>query len=339
VNAAADRDRHEECCDLLERAVVRRAEADPTLFRSTAVDSDYITLLAELALRRRNGDTRWDAGRLGASVVPPADVERHLTAFVKFAADRGAADRPDVVTRTAFLRDHVLPTKCGLVEAVVCAPAAVDRSLRGPAAPRRVRVASAQAGRQDVAELFRRAVAAALEDDRPVNMNMQNHVVITTVLAEFLVAQPGEEEAALRIAYGDGSEARPFPLRCLTHTPDDDGDTLVFPAGLMSMRHLLLDGRVVVNWYRNREIDQSDTLAHSDEVCYRQAVRQLETLRTTADRRVVVRLYHTGFEPAVVAFYRAAVESVREHGDWLRVVPHYHADDGFRDGPSWPPVS
>jgi len=42
----------------------------------------------------------------------------------------------------------------------------------------------------------------------------------------------------------------------------------------------------------------------------------------------------------VVGFYRAAVESIRDRGDWLRVVPHYFLGAGrFDIGPSWPPLA
>jgi hypothetical protein len=142
----------------------------------------------------------------------------------------------------------------------------------------------------------------------------------------------------VRVTYADGSEAEPFPLRCLDPAPPGRPERLV-PLALMSMRHLPLDESVVMNWYRNREIDQSSTLGWSDRVCHRQAAERLAALRAASGgRAVVVHLYHTGFEPAVVGFYRAAVEAARDGGGWLRVVPHYHTETGPVQGPSWPPV-
>ena len=143
----------------------------------------------------------------------------------------------------------------------------------------------------------------------------------------------------IRVAYGDGSEAPPYPLRCL-QPADLSKEELVVPLSLMSMRHLLLDQSVVRNWLRNREIDQDSTLACGDFYCYQHAVAEFHSLRDTIERgqRLCVNLYHTGYEPAVVGVYRAAVEAIRERGDWLRIVPHYFVDAGFITGPSWPPL-
>lgn len=340
VQEATHRDRHEECSELLERAVLRLPRNE---FRTFLSGGGYTALLAKAWVRRQGGDDVPEDGRLGASVVPPDGVASHLAAFEEFAAVIGQQDDPDVRGRADFLRNVVLKSGAGVVEAQpASAGVGPDMRLLSPTGRGRQAPAAATTGaggRQDIAVRFRAEVAAALRDGRTVNMNLQNHVVITTVLAEFLLREPDRPPGRLRVTYADGSEALPFPLRCLDPAPAES-DEQVVPFALMSMRHLLLDENVVMNWYRNREIDQSSTLAHSDTVCYRQAVRQLDALRrSSGSRGVLVHLYHTGFEPAVVGFYRAAVEAARDGGGWLRVVPHYHTDDGSVQGPSWPPTT
>ena len=97
---------------------------------------------------------------------------------------------------------------------------------------------------------------------------------------------------------------------------------------LMSMRHLELDPLVDWAWFRNKEVSQTRQLAESDEFCFRYSLDQLEGLRAAyGGRRVRLSMYHTGFEPAALGFYRALALSLRAQRGWLRVVPHF-----FRGG-------
>jgi len=203
-------------------------------------------------------------------------------------------------------------------------------------APIDSRPAEPEAG-VSVEDRLRWRVETALRGGPPVNMNNQKHTVFTTVFQEFLIKK-GPPGGTVRVVYGDGSEARPFPLRCLQ--PTRPREEAVMPVSLMSMRHLQLDGQVVFNWLRNREIDQSSTLAVADSYCYLQSIERLQSLRSRVGaKRLHILMYHTGFEPAVVGFYRAVVESLLDGSDWLCVTPHFFADDGFRTGQPWPPPS
>jgi len=213
-------------------------------------------MLADLWARRLDGRLQPEAGvglgRLGASIVPPEDVAAHLDACLKFAEDSGRSADPDIVRRSDFLRSVVLPGGLGVVEGQAFGLVGGGPDL-GLEVVSRVRPdeepGAAEGETIDVDELFRRRVARALGDGSSVNMNNQNHVAISRVIAEFLLSGPDAPPGEIRVVYADGSEASPFPLRCL-RPADPNASERVLPVGLMSMRHLLLDESVVVNWLR-----------------------------------------------------------------------------------------
>ncbi|MEI6916300.1 MAG: hypothetical protein WCL39_14290, partial [Armatimonadota bacterium] len=129
--------------------------------------------------------------------------------------------------------------------------------------------------------------------------------------------------------YADGSEAKPFPLRIL---PMNSTHMLANPVeisvALMSMRHLELDPIVDWAWYRNKEVSQTRSLAESDEFCFQHSLKQLAHLQTAySGCALLLNMYHTGFEPAAIGFYRAVAATLMRRRGWLRVVPYY-----FRGG-------
>ena len=104
----------------------------------------------------------------------------------------------------------------------------------------------------------------------------------------------------------------------------------------MSMRHLQIDRVVDMAWFRNREVSQSRSLAESDEFCFKYALERFQELSdiTSAEKPLQLEIYHTGFEPASVGFYRALVavltadpslqaEWAREKTPAIFVVPRY----------------
>ncbi len=345
VNEDVERDRYHATCELLEQAVQQwmTTSASADRFESFTNDKDYFDLLTYGWLERcattiDEGESKGECW-LGASVIPPAHVEAY-TADLKAAM----SDSSSRSMRIDFL-EKVRQQQAGIVECQVSVDGdeMVNLQFSGDAVGRganHVFLEAQQAGPVNVEDLFRARVKQALMTGESVNMNNQNHVVITHVLAEFVTLRDDQPPGHIRVAYGDGSEAPPFPLCCLKPA-SRLRDEFVVPISLMSMRHLLLDPSVVKNWLRNREIDQDSTLARSDIYCYHHAVAEFRALRTTVsrDQRLCVHLFHTGYEPAVVGVYRAAVEAIRDGGDWLRVVPHFYVETGFETGPSWPLIA
>jgi hypothetical protein len=107
------------------------------------------------------------------------------------------------------------------------------------------------------------------------------------------------------------------------------------------MRHLLLDQYIDMNWYRNVEVPAKDGLAAADEFCFQLSMQQLdELLDTHRGDRLRIYLYHTGYMPAVVGFYRAVVEthiSGRYRTGCLQIVPMLQpTKTGFEKGLAWP---
>ena len=150
----------------------------------------------------------------------------------------------------------------------------------------------------------------------------------------------------IRIVYSDGSEARPFPLRCIQSGRRDWQPQVEFHAALISMRHLEMDHLVHLNWFTNREVPANTSMGESDEYCYRVALERLRELRTVySGQRVLLHLYHTGYVPAIVGFYRALVTMLRDEPhhwwrprpDWLRVLPKLKPTaTGYECGARWP---
>lgn len=317
----AERLRLSETSELLEQAVLARAVP----FDAAALAGTAGARVLSLAL---DAET---SGRLLAgarqTVVPPANVPAYLSTLPG-------------ESRWAELAQAAVQSGGGIVEALEIEfdrPAATDIAEETPVPPPVERPrATAPVAVTSRAEFLEQQLVQALADaGLPVNVNTANHVEITQVFARF-VTEAGTP-AAVRITYADGSEGRAFPLRCLE--PQEAGTKeLEVRVALMSMRHLLLDEQVAFNWFRNREIDQSSTLARSDEYCYLHSLRQLEELRAeTGGARLLLRFFHTGFEPAVVAFYRAVTETLCRAPGWLRVQPMFFDNSGeFIPGPSWP---
>ena len=168
-------------------------------------------------------------------------------------------------------------------------------------------------------------------------MSHQPHEVTTEVLAEFVTCAEGEEPGVIRVVYADGSEARPFPLRCLPPAKTGSEPEVLLKAALMSMRHLEIDPLVDFAWFRNREVSQTRALADSDAFCFEYSQKQFAELRAVyRGKRLTLHLYHTGFEPAALGFYRALTLTLQQER-WITVVPHYfRGEEGFaRSSREW----
>ena len=311
----------------------------------------YLALLAQAA-----DDEGPD--RLGAGFFPPDQCPAHRRAFAAWAARRGLADHPAVVQRLAFL-DWAAAAGCGVIElqmAYYRAGGAVEAA--GPAPdvadrPRFIEVPEFAAAEIDVALLgaaskrhlaaiLAEQIRAALATDEAVTFgNQAPHDVIAEVLHQFVYVPPGAtpQPTLLRIIYADGSEAAPLPLFCLA-APSDDAPPATEPlrVALMSMRHVELDVDVDFCWFRNREVSRTRTLAETDQFCVAATEAQLAESLALGD--LALHLYHTGFEPAVIGFYRALVNRLvalrRAGGPALVVTPYYfRGRDGYQPGSVW----
>ena len=100
------------------------------------------------------------------------------------------------------------------------------------------------------------------------------------------------------------------------------------------MRHPEMDADVDAAWLRNREISQVRPAAETDSIVFEHTAVQLLELAKLGPR--IVWLYQTGLEPAIVGFYRALVEHLRDHPGTVAVAPCYFRHDGrFEEGSPW----
>ena len=143
---------------------------------------------------------------------------------------------------------------------------------------------------------------------------------------------PGETSRRidLRVVYADGSEAEPFPLFCLPRAGAGSKNSVSpLRVALMSMRHLELDSEIDFCWFRNREVSRTWTLAETDSFCFDATREQLRDSLALGD--LAMHLYHTGFEPAVLGFYRGLVHTLlalkqKPQSPSLSITPYYLRD-------------
>ena len=114
----------------------------------------------------------------------------------------------------------------------------------------------------------------------------------------------------------------------------------------MSMRHLQIDRVVDMAWFRNREVARWPGLGEADEFCFSYSLDQLRSLAALSQRLhqpIELHVYHTGFEPASMGFYRALVAVflgdeafdaawAKGLAPWLVAIPYY-----FKGGARYEP--
>nr|BFE56512.1 hypothetical protein GCM10020063_010380 [Dactylosporangium thailandense] len=173
-------------------------------------------------------------------------------------------------------------------------------------------------------------LVAAVGSGEPLQVGSgARHEVITEVLHQ--AATRVGDGRPVRVLYVDGSEAQPFPL----HRPTSDTVAIgrTIRVGLMSMRHSEIDRSVDGYWFRNRMVSTSRTLADTDAFCAAATLGKLREL--TAAGIGDIELVHTGFEPAVVGFYRGLTTWMAGGGPTVRVQPLYRINGSLVEGSAW----
>jgi len=191
-------------------------------------------------------------------------------------------------------------------------------------------------------ERLRGQIRDALHRGAPIRLNNQRHNMTTKILHEFLHRDPANPPGEAPLTYDEATTPAPFPLRCLDRLPANWQPTAQLHAGLISMRHLEIDQYVDINWYRNVEIPSRKGLAHADQFCFEYSLKHLEELlEIYRGAQLELSVYHAGFLPGVVGFYRALVLTLRG-GRYpkgcIQVIPKIQPDKtgGFLEGRRWP---
>lgn len=180
-----------------------------------------------------------------------------------------------------------------------------------------------------------------------INPSGVNNRIITEVLREFVIGDP-QERVDAPVTYRDGSSAsHPFPLRCLAladRLPEAQPD-LELHLALLSIRHTEMDPVVDGAWLRNAEVSRPRPAALTDDFVYETSRTQLRYLSNDGEDRLLLYMYQTGLDTAVVGFYRALVEHLLDRPFSVSVVPMFYAsrpesgratnEAPFRPGRPW----
>jgi hypothetical protein len=161
------------------------------------------------------------------------------------------------------------------------------------------------------------------------------HYVITEALRGFLYKGSGRNPAEIIINYSNGGEAKgPIHLYALERrSPQPGKETL--RVGMISMRHPAIDHIVDISWLLNDEIPVSDTTyVYRDNYCYKSACKFLEQL--SKKKIECIHLFQTGYQPAVLGFYRALIDYLRT-GRELALTPYYFDPERryYWEGEQW----
>ena len=308
-----------------------------------AMDPSYLEIVWSALL-----NPVWE--RFGRSFFTPDQVKAHRHAFVLWARQHSLDDHPAVIARTTFL-DAVDSFDAGLVEIQLHSMSGKLSASFAPWKPlaqlpvEQVTLDAADVGAVSggnsgkfTAQL-RSQFTDALRNGSPVCFgNQAPHDVITECFHEFVYAKnQANARCCVRVTYADGSEAEPFPVLCLPKATEPVGSKIVRVA-LLSMRHLSLDTEIDFCWFRNREVSRSWALAEADAFCYQETRRQLcENAQATPLHMI---LFHTGFEPACIGFYRGLVDYIserRQRGERpnISVEPRFYRGSRYETGSFW----
>jgi len=174
-----------------------------------------------------------------------------------------------------------------------------------------------------------------------INFSALRHDVIAEIMHDFVYR--GGSPLSVSVIYADGTEAAPLPLFQLRQKRAEALAVIhqqpVFNVGMMSSRHSNdgLDEEVDIYWFRNQEISIGRTQAETDEVAYKKSKEQFLKMRNEGPFRIS--FYQTGFQPAVVGFYRALIEELivqnKNPVAQLEVTPYYFMGGVYKVGKVW----
>lgn len=367
VNQENERARLTLCCSRLEAAIKNCSLQEiksPSEFKSALTSSALpVVVLGQnylnaIKLMYQKAETKSGNIRLGATYFPPYLVETHINAFATLATELSLSDLADVKLRIAFYQ-FALKNHCGVIEFQnpftyqdqVIEPQVSSAKVEKPEIIFQLQDDDEGAfdnEGEDASQILREQITRALQNAKEgkpsaVNFSNQPHNVITEVLNEFIYSDTEKlkKPTYIQVIYTDGSQGEDFPLQCLPQHEIKELDRLsMFPplrASLLSMRHLEMDDKVDISWFRNREVSKARAFSETDQFCYSETKRQLDETRKID--AFVLHLYQTGLQPAIIGFYRALIEELlhrAKQSPTLMVIPFYfRGKSGYKQGKSW----
>lgn len=369
ANLGDERTRYSLVCDRIEfaAAALLRQHSTSRVLRER-LGPAYFEALDHMF--RQAPEEAWKM-RLGANFFPTSRVKTHLDAFKSLARKVGLEEHAEVKRRTEFLRQasrgkyHVVEIqdgfsgkeipqpKPGFLQRLFSTPSEKKEAAEAPVDYREafgsqtpVDEVTDHTGKSHydvVREQVLRAIHATKDGQQgAINFSNLKHEVITEVLHDFVYGKAEGTSGPLyvKVVYDDGSEARRFPLFCLIERSDKELAALhqrpELRVGLISARHPEMDSEVDLYWFRNQEISVTRVMAEIDELSYLKSEELFEQMRSEGEFRIG--FYQTGFQPAVIGFYRALAEELAQRADFqpsLEVTPYFYYQGKYEQGSSW----
>lgn len=333
VNLANERMRYQLCCRRIQNAVLQ----DRLASEHESLDEEIFTLLWNLSAKAQPALTK---SRLAACFFPPELMERAVAGMealvVEFKENKTVAGASTLERRLQFF-ENALAKAAGVVEtfdflvekveaSALLSPDAIStQSTASQANEMQAQVDCPPGEGSSAYNNLLADIEQAICIGGAINFSNQPHPVVTEVLNKIAYAEDGRKPAMVRVVYLDGTEAAPFPVRCLQRKTTDSlhGEFLQLRASLVSMRHLEMDARVDLAWFRNRQVSSGGSFSEVDAFCTEQTMDLLRGM--PPDQKVALEMYQTGLETAVVGFYRGLVRFFleREYGPSFQVLPRY----------------
>ncbi|OGD73011.1 hypothetical protein A3K29_02610 [Candidatus Collierbacteria bacterium RIFOXYB2_FULL_46_14] len=311
--------------------------------RSVELGIEYFELLLQIQARF---PVEFRSARVSANFCPWSKITEQISLFENLVKRAGVSDRKEIQEKIRFYRDaeknklHILE----LQEQLITEDAEVNPEDGLISKFLSIPVSDKITSAKDVNSFMAlrnqiNTVIADMEKGIQTGVNFSDlaHNVITEILREFVYQ--GGRPMYLPVIYADGSKGKPLPIRCLKFRSEKLKALSKHPilnVGMMSGRHHEMDEVVKVYFFRNQEISIGKTAAESDEAAYVRAKEIFEKLRSEGIYRIA--FFQTGFQPAVVGFYRALTEELlkrEKSAPELEVIPHYYFGEEYEEGRVW----
>lgn len=371
VNLQTEYGRYSLLCQQIEKEIVcsgRMVFVKSTEEFSQAISSYKFAFqrlpvgYLQLLTRANASSLNW---RLGRSFFPPAEMDIHLQAYQKWVQNEGLENTQVVKHRLSFFK-QAKKNNCGVVEIQsgflhhaenegtkdqlesLSSPGEETEEIQNQIPDYtllgiEIEYFGTKGPKQHYAKNLRKQIQEGLRNNEPVCFgNQATNDVIAEVLHEFVFVPDKNNisQVNLRVVYADGSEAAPFPLACLPICERSNDLVFSLRVALMSMRHLEMDPETDFCWFRNRNVSKSRSLAETDQYCYETTLNQITEFLNSGN--LAIKLFQTGFEPAVIGFYRGVVQTMltmkkRRTEKTISVCPFYYRGVGkpYETGSTW----
>lgn len=368
VNLENERSRYTLCCQQIENIAYQfaalfkngdefKAILQDGRFPAFTIDETYLHFLFLIETNSAKAQLASEI-RFGSSFFPPDGVSDHATKFRELAQAEGWLEKTAVKLRDKFFT-WATAKNCGVIEIQTPlietnhSEVMPDVLQVQPSQPAMwidssaivTEVVEDEDRRKKMIRQLRSQIVRASESGEVVNFSNQPHDITTEVLHQFVYEIGRSQPQKIRVVYADGSEGEPFRLqRPPIRTPEEIKylqSLMPIKMALISMRHLELDREVDMAWYRNREASRSRTLSEADNFCFEYSIKQFLELKELSELNngVHLHLYHTGFEPAVIAFYRAFINCLhawKNDFPGILIVPQYYrGTNSYKPGKTW----